>query len=197
MSEWSEYKGEYYATGITIDGPNNGFVVKTSDFKIMQLVDVVPFNDMGASEIASYIFKGKLFVACRQLESIPYMYIGFMDLEKREWKQFYKIPDGNSRPWFFEHNGDLYLLNTIEEMYRRYTNISRVRVTDGQWDFFNDFMPIEVMATIKDCGCYFATAQHNGDIYFVCTQNTESFGKLSLDFYDPDTVNRKLLQLFK
>lgn len=197
VSAWNEYQGEYYATGVTIDGPNNGFVVKTSDFETMTLVDVVPFNDMGTAEIASYIHKDKLFVACRQDYGIPYLYLGLMDLKSGEWKQHYKVPDGNSRPWFFEYKHELYLLHTVEEMYRRYTNISRIRTLDTAYDFFNNRIPIEVMATIKDCGSYFATAVYNDEVYFVSTKDTECFGKLSMHFYDPDSVNRKLATFFK
>lgn len=196
VSAWNEYHGEYYATGVTIDGPNNGFVVKTSDFQTMTLVDIVPFNDMGTAEIASYIYKDKLFVACRQDYGIPYLYLGFMDLKTGEWKQYYKVPDGNSRPWFFEYNHELYLLHTIEELNRRYTNISRIRTLDTAYNFFNDRIPVEIMATIKDCGSYFATAVYNNEIYFVATKDTESFGRLSMHFHDPDSVNRKLARLF-
>lgn len=197
VSAWSEYHGEYYATGVTIDGPNNGFVVKTSDFKTMTLVDIVPFNDMGTAEIASYIYKDKLFVACRQDYGIPYLYLGFMDLKTGEWKQYYKVPDGNSRPWFFEYNNDLYLLHTVEELNRRYTNISRIRTLDTEYDFFNNRIPIEIMATIKDCGSYFATSVYNDEVYFVSTKDTESFGKLSMHFHDPDSVNQKLISFFR
>jgi len=195
VSAWSEYRGEYYATGVTIEGPNNGFIVKTSDFETMTLVDVVPFNDMGTAEIASYVYKGKLFVACRQDYGIPYLYLGFMDLETLEWKQHYRIPDGNSRPWFFEYQGDLYLWNTVEEYCRRYANISRVRVGETPYAFFNDRIPIETLATLKDCGSYYATAEYEGEIYYVCTRETESFGKLNLHFCEPDQVNRKLLEI--
>ena len=197
VSAWSKYKGEYYATGITIDGPNNGFVVKTKDFEVMDLVDVVPFNDMGTAEIASYIYKDKLFVACRQNYGIPYLYMGLLDLQTLEWKYHYKIPDGNSRPWFFEYNDELYLLNTIEEHDRRYTNISRVRTIDSQFEVLKYHIPIECMATLKNCGSYHATAIYKGNVYFVCTLNTESFGKLSMNFYNEEDVNKKMIELFE
>ena len=197
VSAWNEYKGEYYASGVTIECANNGVIVKTKDFKFMELVDVVPFNDNGTAEIASYIFKDRLFVACRQDYSIPYMYIGFMDLKTMEWKHHYKIADGNVRPWFFEYKGELYLLNTVEEIWRRYTNISRIRVMDSEHDFYNDYAPIETVATIKDCGCYFATANVDDDIYFISTYvPVIGFGKLELKFHDPDEVNEKMLSIF-
>jgi len=197
VSAWSEYNGEYYATGVTIEEPNNGFVVKTKDFAVMDLVDVVPFNDMGTAEIASYIYKGMLFVACRQDYGIPYLYMGLLDLQTLKWKHHHKIADGNSRPWFFEYNGELYLLNTIEEFHRRYTNISRVRTLDSEYEFFKYQIPLECMATLKNCGSYHATATYNGDVYFVCTSNTESFGKLSMNFYDEEKVNSKITELFE
>lgn len=197
VSAWSEYKGEYYATGVTIEGPNNGFVVKTKDFAVMELVDVVPFNDMGCAEIASYIYKDMLFVACRQDYGIPYLYMGLLDLETLEWKHHYKISDGNSRPWFFEYRDELYLLNTVEEFGRRYTNVSRVRTLDSEYEFFKYKVPVETMATLKNCGYYHATANYEGDVYFVCTWNTESFGKLSMNFYDEDAVNKKMIELFE
>jgi len=100
------------------------------------------------------------------------------------------------RPWFFAHKDELYLLNTIEEKTRTYTNISRVRVWETEYDCFNDHCPVDTIATLKDCGCYFATANDGDDVYFVCTRVTENFGKLCLDFFDPDEVNDKLLSLF-
>lgn len=195
VSAWNEYKGEYYATGLTIGGANNGIIVKTKDFETMDFVDVLPFNDRGGAEIASYIKNGMLFVACRQLFGVPYMYLGLYELETGEWKHYYKLPDDNSRPWFFEHKNELYLINAVEDATRRYMNISRVRAMDSPHDFFKYKIPVECMATIKGCGCYQATAMHNGEIYFVCTHKTESFGKLSMNFYNEDEVNEKLLNL--
>ena len=197
VSAWSEYNGEYYATGLTIEGPNHGLVVKTSDFHTMDFVSIVPFNDMGTAEIASYVYKNKLYVACRQNYGIPYLYIGALNLNDMTWCAHHKIADGNVRPWFFEYKNELYLLNTTQEMYRRYTNISRVRTWDTEHSFFNDFCPTEIVATIKGCGSYYATANYNDNVYFVSTHNTESFGKLCLHFYDEDEVNNKLLSLLE
>jgi hypothetical protein len=53
------------------------------------------------------------------------------------------------------------------------------------------------MATLKNCGYYHATANYEGNVYFVCTWNTESFGKLSMNFYDEDAVNKKMIELFE
>lgn len=197
VSEWNEYNGEYYATGLTIENANHGLVVKTRDFCTMEFVDIVPFNDMGTAEIASHIYNGKLYVACRQDYGIPYLYLGSLDLTSMEWKHHHKIADGNVRPWFFEYKNQLYLINTPQERERRYTNISRVRTWDTALSFFDDYCPVEVVATIKDCGSYFATANYNDHIYFVSTRDTESFGELCLHLYDEDEVNRKLLSLFE
>ena len=195
VSRWSEWRGEYYASGIPMDIPNNGFIVKTRDFHIMDLVDVVPFNDRGGSEISSYIYGGKLYVACRQDYQNPYLYLGALDLDSMKWDKPFKLQDGNCRPWFFEYRGELYLMHTVDEKLRRYTNISRVRTWQTAWHVFDEIHPVELMATVKGCGSYFATAEHEGEIYFVCTRNTESFGKLCLHFYDEDEINRRLLGL--
>ena len=127
---------------------------------------------------------------------MPYLYLGALDLKTMKWDRCFKLPDGNCRPWFFEYRGQLYLMNTVEERNRRYTNISRVRAWDTEWSFFNEIHPVEVLATIKECGSYFATASYGGAVYFVSTLNIESFGKLCLDFYNEDEVNEKLLKLF-
>ena len=138
-----------------------------------------------------------MFVACRQDYGIPYIYLGALNLKSMTWEHHFKIPDGNSRPWFCEYEGDLYLLNTVEERNRRYMNVSRVRVLEKQpQPFFNEEHPVELMATLKNCGSYIATAEYKGDIYFVVTRDTESFGKLCLRFYDEDSVNQKLLSIF-
>ena len=113
------------------------------------------------------------------------------------WLHYYRLPDGNVRPWFFEYKNELYLLNTIEERRRRYTNISKIRTWDVPQRFFANFNPAEVVATIKDCGFYFATATYGDDIYYVATHETESFGKLCLHFFDDDEVNEKLLSMFE
>lgn len=192
VSAWNEYRGEYYATGVAIEKANNGFIVKTSDFTVMELVDVIPFNDMGMAEVASYIFRDTLLVACRQDYGIPYLYLGAFNLQEKRWEYHYKIPDGNCRPWFFEKDGEPFLLNTVEEKGRRYLNVSRIRVIDGK-----TYPYTELVATLKGCGSYIATAEYCGDIYFVVTRNTESFGKLMLKVYDEDEVNDSLIALFE
>ena len=87
-------------------------------------------------------------------------------------------------------------MHTVEETIRGYTNISLVRTWETDFAFFNEYHPIDTMATIKNCGFYFATAEYNGEIYFVATKDTLSFGKLCLNFYDEDEVNNKLLSIF-
>lgn len=197
VSAWNEYQGEYYATGITCGGPCHGFIVKTKDFCTMEFVDTVPFNDMGTAEIGSYIFQDKLYVACRQDYSIPYLYLGALNLKTMKWDKHYKLADGNARPWFFEYKDELYLWNTCAEAHRRYANISKVRTTKDTYPFYDDFHPVEIMATLKDCGYYYSTAMHNGDIYYVSSTGLISFGKLCLDFFDEDEISEKLLSMFE
>lgn len=197
VSAWNEYNGEYYATGLAIEAPNHGLIVKTRDFCTMEFVDIIPFNDMGTAEIASHIYNGRLYVACRQDYGIPYLYLGLLDLTNMEWKSYHKIADGNVRPWFFEYKDQLYLMNTAQEKGRQYTNISRIRTWDTPFSFFNDYCPTEIVATIKNCGFYYATANYHDDVYFVSTLNTESFGKLCLHLYNEDEINKKLLSMFE
>ena len=197
VSAWNEYNGEYYATALTIENANNGFIVKTTDFHTMELVDTIPFNDMGMAEIASYVYKDRLFVACRQDYGIPYLYLSALDLKKMRWEHAYRIPDANSRPWFCEYNNELFLINTLDEKDRKYLNFSSVRIIEGwQQPFFYEQHPVKNSVTLTDCGSYIATAKSNDEIYFVVTKDTESFGKLSLKLYDEDEVNKKLLNLF-
>ncbi len=193
VSQWSEYNAEYYATGVLTGATNNGFIVKTTDFKHYELVDTVPFNENGSAEIASIIIGNKMYLACRQNYSLAHIILSLYDLDTKEWGKYYEIADGTCRPWFFIKDGELYLINTIEELYRRYTNISRV-FYDG-W-FCRD-IPIEEKATLYDCGYYFATAEYDGRIYFVSSKDTISFGELKLTFEDPEKVNEKLLKLFE
>jgi len=196
VSAWSEYQGEYYATGVAIERPNNGVVVKTADFKTMTLVDTLAFNDMGTAEIASIVFRDRLYVACRQDYSIPYLYLNYLDLKTMQWGEAYRIEDGNERPWFFTYRDELYLINTVEEYNRRYTNISKVRVMQTGYHFFDDVMPIETLMTIKDCGAYFAAWNEKEHIYFVSTKNTVSFGELDMNLRTSEEVNQKLLEIF-
>lgn len=102
VSAWSQYQNEYYATGLAIEHPNNGFVVKTRDFRIMELVDIIPFNDMGMAEIASYIFMDRLFVACRQDYGIPYIYLGSLNLKKWSGSIITRFPTATQGPGFLK-----------------------------------------------------------------------------------------------
>lgn len=194
VSEWSEYNSEYYATGINGEKPNNGFIIKTSDFKKYYFVDVLPFNDNGIAEIASTIYDNKLYVACRQNYGLPYLLLAFYNLQNGTWGTPYRIQDGNVRPWFYKKDGALYLINTIEEYYRRYANISNV-LTSG---YVGASAPIKIIATIYNCGNYIATSEYNGNTYYVCTYNgTIYFGVLNVVKYDETIVNNKLLKLLE
>lgn len=191
VSSWSEYNGEYYATGITIGKASNGFIVKTKDFKTMTLVDAVPFNNDGIAEIASLIKGDKLYVACRQDYGIPYLLLSFYDLKENRWGDYYRVPDGNVRPWFFEWKGELYLLNTVDEFVRRHTNISKVTTNF----YLSNKTPVETALTLKDCGSYYAVAESGGRLYYVCSRNTLSFGEMKLDIRTPEEVNSRLVGL--
>ena len=194
VSEWSEYNSEYYATGINGEKPNNGFVIKTTDFKKFYFVDVLPFNDNGIAEIASIVHDNKLYVACRQNYGLPYLLLNFYDLQNSTWGTPYRIQDGNVRPWFYKKDGALYLINTIEEYYRRYTNISNV-LTSG---YLGSSAPIKTIATLYNCGSYIATSEYDGNTYYVCTYNgTIYFGKLDVIQYNETAINNKLLKLLE
>lgn len=194
VSEWSEYNSEYYATGINGDKPNNGFIIKTADFKKYYFVDVLPFNDNGIAEIASIVHDNKLYVACRQNYGLPYLLLAFYNLQNGTWGTPYRIQDGNVRPWFYKKDGALYLINTIEEYYRRYINISNV-LTSG---YLGASAPIKTIATLYNCGNYIATSEYNDSTYYVCTYNgTIYFGTLNVIVYNESTINNKLLKLLE
>ena len=194
VSQWSEYNGEYYATGITIDKANYGFIVKTADFKTFTLVDVMPFNKFGCAEIASIIKDGKLYVACRQDYGIPYLIFNSYNLSTGEWGREYKVQDGNVRPWFYDDGTNLYLINTIDEYERQYTNVSKIKTTK----YVGKSNPIEVIETIYNCGCYYAIAEYNNNVFYVCTnKGTIYFGEMKIYDYSTNCVdiNNKLLNL--
>nr|DAG37222.1 MAG TPA: hypothetical protein [Caudoviricetes sp.] len=192
VSKWNEYNSEYYATGINGEKPNNGFIIKTSDFKTFYFVSALPFNDDGIAEIASIVSGDKLYVACRQDYGVPYLLLNSYNLKSKKWGTAYRIQDGNVRPWFFFKNDKLYLINTIEEYYRRYTNISNV-LTSG---YVGASSPVKLVATLKNCGTYLATAEYNQNTYYVCTyKGTIYFGTLNLCEYDESEINEKFLAL--
>lgn len=196
VSAWSEYNGEYFATGITSDQYNNGFDVKTADFKTIELVEVLTFNDKGSAEIGSYIYRDRLYVACRQEYSLPYMLISYYDLKEKRWGEPYMIEDGNVRPWFFEYKNELYLLNTADEHDRKFTNISRVRTLKTGIEFFDNNTPIDTVVTLGDCGSYYAVCNYEERLYFVSTRDTVSFGEICLDLKSPEEVNKRLAEFF-
>lgn len=196
-ARWSEYKGEYYTTvKIDVDA-NNGIIVKTKDFRTVEFVCVVEGNDNGQCEVASHIFDGKMYVACRQPWTTPYLVFGRYDLEKGVWMEPYKIEDGNSRPWIFEYRGELYLFNTIEEVgsKRRYANISKIRTDKKAHNFKN--APVDVVATLFECGDHHSYFIYGDRIYFSCTRwGKVNFGELKLKQYSTDKINDRLIELF-
>ena len=86
---------------IFLDTKNNGVIIKTRDFETVEFVSVVPENETGAAEIGTCIFEDKLYVACRQKWTTPYMLFSRYDLKTGEWKEHYCVQDANSRPWMF------------------------------------------------------------------------------------------------
>ena len=197
VSHWNEYKGEYYTT-IVIDANNeSGIIVKTKDFKTIRFVEVVKENEKGSCEVASGVFDGKMYIACRQLWTTPYLIFTRYDLETGAWTDAYKIEDGNSRPMFFVYHDELFLFNTLEEPFgRRYSNISKVRTIKNAHNGKN--APINTIATLFECGDHHSYFIYNDKIYFTATINGRVFfGELKLKEYSPQKVNQKLLDLFK
>lgn len=199
VSRWSEYNGEFYATYlIGSSTTNNGIVIKTKDFETMEFVDTIPNNELGSAEASSYIYKDVLYVACRQDYFHPFMVLNAYDLKNGKWYDPNYFEDGTCRPWFFEKDGDLYLINTTEEYMRRYANISRI-VIKPQWKLAG--VTIDTIATLYDCGFYFAVTEYKGKLYFVASGGIEHhiirFGELKLAQYDIASVNDKLLSLFE
>lgn len=174
VSQWSRYKGWWYGT-LACAGKtgSNGLVVRTRDFKIMEYVAMPPFNKDGMAEMSSIIRDGKLVVACRQNYGIFELLLSCYDLRKGAWGPVTTIVDGNSRPWFFERRGRLYLMNTPDKP-RKYIDISELDLTGGP----DGSIAVSKVATLEDCGYYYATAEYKGQMYMVVTQNTESFGPL-------------------
>lgn len=199
VSQWSEYKGEYYTTFLIGGTPNNGLFVKTADFKTFDLVDVIPNNALGTAEAGCYIYKDVAYIACRQAFFQPYMVLNAYELKTKKWHNPTYIEDGTCRPWFFEKNGDLYLVNTIEEYHRRYTNISKF-MFKHEWEEPGQALPgvaIDTVATLYDCGFYFAITEYKGKYYFLATKGIMYFGELKLTEFDTETVNKKLLDFFE
>lgn len=178
VSQWSRYKGWWYAT-LACAGKtgSNGLVVRTRDFKVMEYVAMPPFNRDGMAEISSIIRNGKLFVACRQNYGIFKLLLSCYDLRKGTWGPVTEIADGNSRPWFFTRRGKIYLMNTPDKP-RKYIDISEISLKEGT----DDTVAVRKIATLQDCGYYYATSPYKGNIYMVVTFDTESFGLL--DFRD-------------
>ena len=171
VSQWSRYRGWWYAT-LACAGKtgSNGLVVRTKDFKVMEYVAMPPFNSNGMAEISSIIEGRKLYVACRQNYGIFKLLLSYYDLRTGEWGPVTEVVDGNSRPWFFIRRGRLFLMNTPDKP-RKYIDISELSLTEGK-------ISVKKIATLQDCGFYYATASFRGKIYMVVTLDTESFGPL-------------------
>lgn len=194
-SKWSEYKGYYYSAFL-VDGGinNNGLLIKTKDFETYEFVSVVPENERGGAEIGTCIYENKLYAACRQRWTTPYMLFSRYNLDTNEWSEPYAIEDGISRPWMFVYENELYLYNTLDEGWRRYANISKVRTDKKAHNEKNS--PIDTVATIYGCGAYHSFFVYENRIFFVCSyMGTVHFGELKLKQYSPEKVNDKLLAL--
>ena len=119
-------------------------------------------------------------------------------METGEWKEPYKVEDGNARPWMFEYRGELYLFNTIEEVGegRRFSNISKIRTCKGAHNDKN--VPVDVVATLFECGHHYSCFVYNDRIFFSCSYKGLGvvFGELKLKQYSPQKINDKLIELF-
>jgi hypothetical protein len=196
VSMWDEYNGEYYSTFV-IGGaiPNNGILIKTRDFETAELISVIPYNEKGSAEAISRIFDGQLFVACRQQWTVPYMLLMRYDIDKGEWKPPYRIEDANSRPNMFIYKSELYLYNTVDEGFRKYSNISKIRTSKKAHNGKNN--PVDSIATLYDCGAYNGFCVQNDRIFFVGSKDSSvCFGELKIKEYSPNYVQEKLLELF-
>ncbi len=174
VSQWSRYKGWWYAS-LACAGKtgSNGIIVRTKDFKVMEFVAMPPFNRDGMAETSSIIKDGKIYVACRQNYGIFKLLLSYYDLRRGVWGPVTSVPDGNSRPWFFLRRGKLYLMNTPDKP-RKYIDVSELALDKDA------AITVRKIATLQDCGYYYAVACHRGRLYMVVTRNTESFGPLNL-----------------
>ena len=90
------------------------------------------------------------------------------------------------------------MINTTEEYVRRYANISRI-VLKPQWKLVG--VAIDTIATLYDCGFYFAVTEYQGKHYFISSGGIEHhiirFGELKLAQFDTAAVNDKLLKFFE
>lgn len=195
-AKWSEYKGYYYSAFLVDSGKgNNGILVKTKDFEAFEFVSVVPENENGGAEIGTCIYENKFYAACRQRWATPYLLLTRYNLDTGDWTEAYAIEDANSRPWFFVYKDELYLYNTLDEGWRRYANISKVRTDKKAHNEKNS--PIDTVATVYGLGSYHSLTIYEDRIFFVCSyMGTVHFGELKLKQYSPEKVNDKLIELF-
>ena len=195
VSPFSEYRGEYYSTFVIgSPTPNSGVAVKTCDFEIFDLVSVIPNNEKGSAEAISRIYDGKLFVAARQSWTLPYMLLMRYDIDEGVWHAPYRIEDANARPWIFEYKNELYLYNTIDEGFRVYSNISKIRTSKKAHNGKNN--PIDTIATLFDCGAYACLCPLGERIFLASSKDGHvHFGELCIKEYSPKAVNDRLLAL--
>lgn len=174
VSQWSRYRGWWYAS-LACAGKtgSNGIIVRTRDFKVMEFVAMPPFNQDGMAETSSIIKDGRMYVACRQNYGIFKLLLSYYDLRRGTWGPVTTITDGNSRPWFFIRRGKLYLMNTPDKP-RKYIDISELGLDK------DSAISVRKIATLQDCGYYYAVTSHRGRLYMVVTHNTESFGPLDI-----------------
>ena len=196
VSMWSEYKGEYYTTMLLgCPTPNNGIVIKTRDFETAELVSVIPENENGCAEAISFIHEGRMYIACRQGWTTPYMLLMTYDVDAQIWKEPYKIEDANSRPFIFSHMNELYLYNTVDEGYRCFSNISVIRTSKLAHNGKNN--PIDTVATLYGCGSYNGFAVYGDRIFFVGSKDARvHFGELKLKRFSPIDIEDKLIAMF-
>ena len=174
VSQWSRYRGWWYAS-LACAGRtgSNGIIVRTKDFKVMEFVAMPPFNRDGMAETSSIIKDGRIYVACRQNYGIFKLLLSYYDLRRGVWGPVTSVTDGNSRPWFFLRRGKLYLMNTPDKP-RKYIDVSELSL--GK----DSAIAVRKVATLQDCGYYYAVAGHRGRLYMVVTLDTESFGPLDI-----------------
>ena len=174
VSQWSRYRGWWYAS-LACAGKtgSNGIIVRTRDFKVIEFVTMPPFNKDGMAETSSIIKDGRIYVACRQNYGIFKLLLSYYDLRRGVWGPVTTITDGNSRPWFFLRRGKLYLMNTPDKP-RKYIDVSELGLDK------DSAITVRKIATLQDCGYYYAVAGHRDRLYMVVTHNTESFGPLNL-----------------
>lgn len=120
--------GEYYICIGCSSYMENGDILCTEDFITFHqwLLPDIEDNSLN-HEAACYVFWDDLFVAFRQ-EDRNKLLIARIDLRTKEIKSKYECEDAQSRMCWFEYNGVLYLVHSVNN---RYTiNIERIEPND-------------------------------------------------------------------